>query len=179
VEAIGEKAAVTLFGAGAAHAVAAILALSILASVSAMVLAGPRVYWAMAVDGVFPRSLAVIHPSYGTPLRAILLQSAWSTVLIISGTFEQLLVYTGFSLTLFATLAVAALIVLRVRRPGLPRPFRVPLYPWLPAAYVAFSVWIAVFTVRGRPKETLFGLLTVAAGVPFFLLRRRAMSNEQ
>jgi len=156
--------------------VAAILALSVLASASAMVLAGPRVYWAMATDGVFPRSLALISEVYGTPLRAIVLQSAWTSVLIVSGTFEQLLVYAGFILTLFLALAVASLIVLRIRQPNLPRPFRVPLYPWLPAAYVAFSAWIAVFTLRGRPKESLYGLLTVAIGIPFYFLRRR---NEE
>ena len=179
VVAIGERASVALFGSEATHVVAAILALSVLASASAMVLAGPRVYWAMAVDGVFPRSVALIHPVYGTPLRAIVLQSAWTSVLIVSGTFEQLLVYAGFILTVFLALAVAGLIVLRLRRPDLPRPFRVPLYPWLPGAYVAFSVWIAVFTLRGRPKESLFGLLTVAAGIPFYLLRRRKESEAR
>jgi len=176
VIAIGEKASVALFGAGATHVVSAILALSVLASASAMVLAGPRVYWAMAMDGVFPRSLAAVHPVYGTPLRAIVLQSAWTSVLIVSGTFEQLLVYAGFILTVFLALAVGGLIVLRIRQPNLPRPFRVPMYPWLPAAYVAFSAWIAIFTLRGRPKESLYGLLTVALGIPFYFLRSR---NEE
>jgi APA family basic amino acid/polyamine antiporter len=174
VLAIGERASVALFGPAATSVVSAILALSILASASAMVFAGPRVYYAMARDSVFPPALGAIHPSFGTPARAIFLQSLWTSVLIIfSRAFEQLVIYTGFALSVFAALAVAALIVLRVRRPDAPRPFRVPLYPWLPAAYVAMSAWIAVYSVRGRPKETLYGVLTVLAGIPFYWWSRR------
>ena len=170
---IAEKASVALFGPVATDIMTAIIALAILGAASAMVFAGPRVYWAMAVDGVFPRSLAVIHPSMGTPARAIILQSAWTSVLILSGTFEKLMVWAGFALTVFLALAVAAVIVLRIKRPELPRPFRMPGYPWLPAAYVGFAIWIAAFTLWGRPKEALLGILTVAAGIPFYLLRRK------
>ncbi len=173
---IAEKASVALFGPVATHIVTAIIALAILGAASAMVFAGPRVYWAMAVDGVFPRGLAAIHPSLGTPARAIVAQSAWTSVLLVSGTFEKLMVWAGFALTVFLALAVASVIVLRVRRPDLPRPFRTPGYPFVPAAYVAFSAWIAFFTLRDRPKEAVLGILTVAAGIPFYLLRRKRTS---
>ncbi len=174
VMAIGEKASVALFGPAATHAVSAILALSILASASAMVLAGPRVYYAMAKDGVFPQSIGMVHPSFGTPARAIFLQSAWTSVLILFfRVFERLLVFTGFALTVFLALAVGAVIVLRIRRPDLERPFRVPLYPWLPAAYVAFSIWIAAHTLMDRPQEALWGILTVAAGIPFYWWKKK------
>jgi len=174
VVAIAEKASVTAFGQVAAHFVTGALMLALVGSTSAMVLAGPRIYYAMARDGVFPKAMAAVHPRFHTPSRAIFLQSVWTTLLIyISARFESLVVYTGFALVIFAALAVLAVFVLRVRRPDLPRPYRVPLYPLLPGLFVLAFVVIAVFTFRVFPKESLLGLLTVAAGVPFYFLFRR------
>ena len=170
---IGEKASQALFGPMATHVVAAVMALSILASASAMILAGPRVYFAMARDGLFPKRLGGIHSEYGSPASAIFLQSLWASVLVLSGTFEQLVVYSGFVLVLFSSLAVAAVIVLRLRRPGLVRPFRVPLYPLTPLVFLGFSLWILYFTLRGRPTESLFGIATVLLGLPLYFYWRR------
>ena len=175
VQAIAEKASVAAFGPVATHLVTATLLLALVGSASAMVLAGPRVYFAMGRDGVFPQAIATVHPRFHTPVRAIFLQSAWSSVLIYFwGSFERLIVYTGFTLVVFSALAVLAVPVLRRRRPDLPRPYRVPGYPAVPALFVLVSGWIAVFTLYGRPRESLLGLLTVAAGVPFYLLFRRS-----
>ena len=168
--AIAEKAAVAMFAPVASHMVAAILALALLGSVSAMVMAGPRVYFAMARDGLFPSCVALVHPYRGTPVRAIVLQSGWSSVLIVFfGAFEPLVVYTGFAITVFSAMAVAALIVMRIRHPEAPRPFKVPGYPLIPAAYIAVSIWIVAVATFTRPTESLLGMLTVAAGIPFFL----------
>jgi len=165
---IGEKASLALFGPSATHIVAMIMALSILASASAMILAGPRVYYAMATDGVFPRQLAGVHSQYHSPALAIILQSAWISVLVLTGTFEQLIVYSGFVLVFFSALAVSSVIVLRVRRPALKRPFRVPLYPWTPLLFVGFSAWILYFTLRDRPVESMWGIITALSGVPLY-----------
>lgn len=174
VQAIAEKASVAAFGELASHLMSAILLLAITGSTSAMILAGPRVYYAMARDGVFPRAIADVHPGFQTPARAILLQSVWTTILICFwASLEKLLVYTGFALVLFAALAVCAVFVLRIRRPDLPRPYRVPGYPLVPALFVLASLWMGIFTLRGRPTESLLGLLTVAAGVPFYYWFRR------
>ncbi|HEY7679481.1 MAG TPA: amino acid permease [Terriglobia bacterium] len=173
---IGEKASGALFGPSGADWVSALMALSILASASAMILAGPRVYFAMAADGVFPKRLAGVHRRYATPASSILAQSLWASVLLLTGTFEQLVVYSGFVLVLFSGLAVATVIVLRVRRPELARPFRVPLYPATPLLFVAFSAWILVFTLRSRPTESLLGIATALLGLPlYFYWRRRRL----
>jgi len=172
---IGEKASLALFGPVATHLVSALMALSILASASAMILAGPRVYFAMASDGLFPKRMAGIHSQYRSPASALFFQSLWSSVLILSGTFEQLIVYSGFVLVLFSGLAVASLMVLRWRRPELARPFRVPLYPYTPLVYLGFSAWILVYTLRGRPTEALFGIATVLLGLPLYSYWRRRM----
>ncbi len=172
---VAEQAAAAGFGARVAGMTAALLALCILGSASAMILAGPRVYYAMARDGIFPRGLAAVHRSFGTPARAMVLQGAWASGLIVFfGTFERLVIYTGFAVTLFAALAVGALLILRLHRPQMDRPFKVPLYPWIPAGYLAVSIWILAYTVVERPRETALGALTIAAGLPLYWYRRRS-----
>jgi basic amino acid/polyamine antiporter, APA family len=115
-----------------------------------------------------------VHPRFATPDRAILLQAVWASGLIVYfGAFEPLVVYTGFAVTLFSALAVAALILLHICSPDLSRPFRVPMYPWLPIAYVVASGFILAYTAAERPRETILGPLTIATGIPLYLLRRK------
>lgn len=166
---VAEKAAVALFGAVAAHLVAGLLCLAIAGAVSAMIWAGPRVYYAMAKDGLFPAFFAHTGTRTLVPGQAILMQSLWATVLILSGTFEQLVVYSGVVLATFTGMAVGAVLVLRWRRPGLPRPFRVPWYPFPPALYLAASGVIVTWAALERPVETLWAAATVGAGVPLYL----------
>ncbi len=170
---VAEKAAAALFGATAAHVIAGMLCLSIAGAVSAMVWAGPRVYYAMARDGVLPTVLGETAGGGGAPRAAILLQSAWASALVLSGTFEQLVVYSGFVLTIFSGLAAAAVLVLRRRQPDLPRPYRVPLYPAPPILYVSMATVIAIYTLLERPVESVLALATVAAGAPVYVLLRR------
>jgi APA family basic amino acid/polyamine antiporter len=168
---VAEKAARALLGEVAATAVVAVLCLSIAGAASSMIWAGPRVYWAMADDDVAPRWLARTTRS-DAPVPAILAQSVWITLLVLSGTFEQLVVYSGVALALFSAAAVGSVIVLRRREPELPRPYRVSPYPWVPLAYVAASLWIALYATIERPLESLASLATVAAGVPCYLAWR-------
>jgi basic amino acid/polyamine antiporter, APA family len=114
-----------------------------------------------------------------TPSRSIILQSVWATLLIVFwGRLEPLLAYVGFTLVCFAALAVAAVIVLRVRRPDLPRPYKVPFYPVVPILFVAVSAWMAIFMLRGRPTEAVWGLVTVLAGVPFYFFFRKLRTGK-
>lgn len=168
---VAEKAAVALFGPTAANFITALLCLSISGAVSAMVWAGPRVYYAMAQDGVFPAFLAKLTQKGSTPARAIVLQSLWVTVLILSGTFEQLVIYSGVIVVPFGALAVGAVMVLRRKCPELPRPYRVPLYPLLPLGYLMLSTLIVLYTVMERPLESGWAMATVLAGVPLYFCR--------
>jgi APA family basic amino acid/polyamine antiporter len=169
---VGERAASALFGPVATNIVAGMMALSILASVSAMILAGPRVYFAMASDNIFPKRLARVHEKFGSPAAAIVAQSLWTSVLLLTGKFESLIVYSGFVLVLFSAMALASVIMLRVKRPELPRPFRVPLYPITPLLFVGFSIWILFFTIKGQTKESLLSIVTVLIGLPFYFYFR-------
>lgn len=169
---VAEKAAAALWGPASGRFVAALLCLSIAGAVSAMVWAGPRVYWAMARDGVFASWFAVLDGTTGAPVRAILLQSGWASLLILTSTFEQLVIYSGLVLAVFTAFTVGALIVLRRRQPDLPRPYRVPLYPALPGLLVVLSLIIVGYSLVQRPIESALGLATVLAGIPLYFVWR-------
>ena len=174
-----DAAADRLFGAAGAAPLAAASVVMIAASISAMVLAGPRVYYAMAQDGQFFRALARVHPKFRTPTAAIAAQSAWAGVLVLTGTFDQLVEYTGFAVVLFAGIAVTALFVIRQREPLADRPFRAWGYPVAPLVFAAASFAMVVNAIWRSPATSAAGLLIIAAGVPMFLLfRRRARAQE-
>jgi APA family basic amino acid/polyamine antiporter len=161
-----------------AGAVAAFSIVSIAASISAMVLAGPRVYLAMARDGLFFAGATRIHPRFQTPSRAIWLQAAWSGVLVLSGTLAQLVGYTGFAVVLFAGIAVLALFVLRRRHPQEPRPFRAWGYPLAPALFVAAALLMVLNVLWRDPGTSLPGLAIILAGVPIYFVAVRRRSRR-
>jgi APA family basic amino acid/polyamine antiporter len=171
---VGEVAAGRLFGSAAASLFAALAIVVILGSLSAMTIAGPRIYFAMARDGAFLRHAARVHPSYRTPAIAILAQAVWSAMLVLSGTFDQLLTYTGFAVILFSALAVLSLFFVR-RTPSEAATFRAWGYPWAPALFCLVSFAIVVNTVMEEPGVAFAGLGVMAAGVPvYWWMRHRA-----
>ncbi len=169
---VAEKAASALLGPRASSIVSALLCLSIAGAASSMIWAGPRVTWAMAQDGVVPRALGA-RSGGGAPTTAILAQAVWVTLLLLTGTFEELVVYGGFAIALFSAAAVACVFVLRWRLPQLQRPFRVPGYPWVPASFIVATLWIAGHVLIERPTEALLSLATVLAGLPLYAIWRR------
>lgn len=169
---VASKVAVALLGADAARFVTVMLCLLMTGTMSAMVWAGPRVYYAMAKDGLIPATFCRTGGARGTPINATLLQSLWASVLIVSGSFEQLVIYSGTVLTIFSGLAVGAVLVLRRREPDLPRPYRTPLYPFVPAFFLLVSIAIVWNALHERPLEGVMGIATVLAGAPLYLLWR-------
>jgi APA family basic amino acid/polyamine antiporter len=164
VERIGAAAAAALFGRKGGDFFSAVMSVGLLSTVSAMVIVGPRVYYAMAQDGCFFRGAARVHPRWGTPVQAIVWQSLATAVMILTGTFESLLYYIGFALILFAALAVAGMARLR-RRPTWKRLRAVSWgYPLAPLVFIVASAWMLCYTMALRPKESLLGLLTMAGG---------------
>jgi APA family basic amino acid/polyamine antiporter len=169
-----------LFGFVAGNLLAAFTIVSIAASVSAMVLAGPRVYYAMARDGYFLPAATRIHPRYHTPVRAIAAQAAWSSILVLSGTLSQLVAYTGFAIVLFSGIAVLAVFVLRHREPDAPRPFKALGYPLAPAVFVLASAVMVGNEIWNSPGPSLGGLAVIAAGLPlYWLFARRQKTNRR
>ena len=173
VTAVGEVAVRGLFGAKAATVLSAMISLLLLSSLSAYLLIGPRVYYAMARQGLFFQAAARIHPGFETPGLSILAQGGCAVLLILTGTFEQLLTYIGFALGIFPWMTVAGLLRLRVREPQRERPYRVWGYPTVPLIYLAASASILGVAFWNRPIPSLFAILTVAAGVPAYLVTAR------
>jgi basic amino acid/polyamine antiporter, APA family len=167
---VAEKAAAALWGPASAQLVAALLCVSIAGGVSAMVWAGPRVYWAMAIDGVFPSFFKSLGLNTGAPARAILVQSAWASLLILTGTFEQLVIFSGFILSTFTALTIGSVMVLRRRRPDLARPYRGPLYPVLPATVILVLLIVVAESAIQRPIESVVGIAIVLSAIPFYFL---------
>ena len=163
-----------LFGFAAGNLLAIFTIVSIAASVSAMVMAGPRVYYAMARDGLFVPAAARVHPRFRTPVIAIVAQGIWSSVLVLSGTLSQLVSYTGFAVVLFSGVAVAALFVLRRREPSAERPFSALGYPWAPALFVLASLVMVANEIWRNGATAGAGIAVIAAGVPVYYLMRRA-----
>jgi APA family basic amino acid/polyamine antiporter len=167
-----------LLGAAAGDIMGAVSIVSLLASISAMTFAGPRVYYAMARDGLFLRSAAKVHPDYRTPALSIVAQGIWSTLLVLSGGATALTTYTGFAITLFSGIAVLAVFILRRREPDAPRPFRTFGYPFAPGLFVIVSLlivgnalWADLISplMKGTPLgPSAAGLLVIALGLPLY-----------
>ena len=162
-----------LFGNVAGTVLAIFTAVSIAASISAMVLAGPRVYYAMARDGVFPGAVARVHTRFRTPAIAIVTQAVWSSILVLSGTLAGLVAYTGFAVMLFAGVAVLSVFVLRRREPSAARPFSAWGYPVAPAVFVAASLFMVAYSLYTNNFGERYGLLIIAAGAPIYWLFAR------
>ncbi len=159
----------TLFGGPWGQLVTIPILISIFGAANGIALTEPRVFYAMAKDGVFFQSLARVHPRFGTPALAIVASAAWSALLALTGTFEQLLTYVVFAGWAFYALAAASIFVYRRRRPDAPRPFRTPGYPITPVVFIAVSAAIVVNTLVSRPTQALLGLGIVLLGTPAYL----------
>jgi basic amino acid/polyamine antiporter, APA family len=162
-----------LFGGVTGTLLALLTIVSIAASISAMVLAGPRVYYAMARDGVFPHAVARVHPRFHTPAIAIATQAVWSSVLVLSGTLAGLVNYTGFAVMLFAGVAVMAVFVLRWREPSVSRPFSAWGYPFAPAIFVMASLFMVGYNLYTNQFGERWGLTVIAAGLPLYFVFAR------
>jgi len=154
----------------AANAIAVFTIVSLSASISAMTLAGPRVYYAMAQDGLFLEAASRVHSRFHTPAVAIVAQSLWTVVLVLCGTLSQLVSYTGFAVILFAGISVASLFVLRRRNPHAPRPFLAWGYPWAPAIFVLACGAMVVNEMIRNGATAIAGIAVIAAGIPVYFL---------
>jgi APA family basic amino acid/polyamine antiporter len=165
---VGLVASRVLFGEAGAGLVTLVLVVSLIASASAMTIAGPRVYYALGHDVGRFRSLTRTNAG-GAPSNALLLQGIVASAVILSGSVDEILSYAGFTLALMSALAVSCVIVLRFKRPDMERPFKVWAYPLPPLLFIVVSLWTMYWAFQGRPVESTLALLTVAAGAGIFM----------
>lgn len=173
-ERVAGDAMAAVLGPTAGKIVALAIIISMFSAAHATVITVPRVYFAMARDGVFFQKLCEIHPKFGTPAIAVVTSCIWSAVLAMTGTFEQLLTYVVFIGWIFYALGAAAVIALRIKRPDAPRPFRVPLYPLTPALFVLAAAAIVGNTMISQPGQSAIGIGVVLLGAPAYFLWKRS-----
>lgn len=170
---VATAAASRILGPAGVQAMAAAIMISTFGCANGMILAGARVYYAMARDGLLFASLARLDPVRRTPNVSLVLQCVWACLLTLSGTYSDLLDYVIFAVLLFYILTIAGVFVLRRKRPEMPRPYRALGYPLLPALYLALAGLIEALLLLYKPRYTWPGLLIVLAGIPYYGWWRR------
>ncbi len=172
---VAAEVATIALGTPGRIAVAIAILISTFGCVNGLILGGARVLYAMAKDGVFFRSAATVHPSFRTPVRALALVGVWSCVLALSGSYDALLTYVTFASLVFNALTVVGVLVLRRKKPDMPRPYRVPLYPLTPLVFLIGAGFFTVYIFIGAPREAMIGTALVLSGVPAYWWFRRAV----
>ena len=168
-----------VLGPSGRRLISAGIALSTFGFLNLVILVTPRVFQAMAADGVFLPWLARLHPTYRTPAGAIAFMGVWSIVLALSGTYAQLLDYVVFGDWIFFGLTVASLFIYRARddRTRGEVGFRVPGYPWTPVLFVLAAAYVVASSIVANPKNAAIGTGLLALGVPVYLVSRRRRSS--
>jgi APA family basic amino acid/polyamine antiporter len=170
---VGALAATRLFGDAIGSLFGFLIAFLLLSTLSAMIMTGPRVYYAMGRDGVFFPSFGSVDAKRHVPRSAILLQAGIAIALVLTSTFESLLIYIGFLLSLFASLTVLGLMKIRIREPARHRAYRAPWFPFPPLLFVLGNGWIVLFSLRGNLTTVVWGGVTVLLGLFVFEVEQR------
>jgi APA family basic amino acid/polyamine antiporter len=155
------------------YLMAAAIMVSTFGCANGMTLAGARVYYAMAQDGLFFKSVGKLHPRFRTPAAGLMVQAIWTTILCVSGSYGQLLDYIIFAALVFYILTIVGLFVLRFKQPDAPRPYKAIGYPVLPVIYIVMASGICAALLRYKPQYTWPGLILVLLGVPVYMLWSR------
>lgn len=168
---VGVIAARHVFGQTGAMFTGAVLGVLLISTVSAMTIAGPRVLQVVGQD-IRPLRFLAKSNKDGMPTTAVLVQSGLALIFVATATFDQVLVFAGFTLALNSLFAVGGLFVLRARQPELARPFKVPFFPVTPLIYLALTIWTLAYVAMERPQEVAVSLVLILSGLVFYLLTR-------
>ena len=174
---VATSAMSVVFGDYAAIIMAIFIMISTFGCNHGLILAGPRVYYAMARDGLFFKKVAEINKK-GVPGFAIAIQGVWAVLLCLSGTYSNLLDYVIFAVLIFFTLTILAIFVLRVKKPDIPRPYKAFGYPVIPAIYILTTTFIMIILLIYKPNYTFPGLIIVILGIPVFYLWKKFSRNS-
>jgi basic amino acid/polyamine antiporter, APA family len=170
---VGTAVMQEMFGLTGAKLMAIAIMISTFGCCNGLILAGARVYYAMAKDKLFFKSAGEVHPKYHSPRNALIVQGIWTCLLALSGSYGQLLDYIIFAVLVFYILTIAGLFVLRFKQPQAERPYKAVGYPVLPAIYIVMALFIDVVLLRYKPQYTWPGLIIVLLGIPVYLIWSR------
>ncbi|HBE41083.1 MAG TPA: amino acid transporter [Bacteroidales bacterium] len=169
---VATSAMFAILGDYAAIIMAVFIMISTFGCNHSLILAAPRVYYAMAKDGLFFRKAGEIN-RFGVPGFALVVQGIWAVLLCLSGTYSDLLDYVIFAVLIFFTITILAIFVLRIRRPDIPRPYKAFGYPVIPAVYILTTITIMIILLLYKPKYTFPGLIIVLLGIPVYYLWKK------
>lgn len=175
---LGYTAAKALFGQRTGNLISYAIAFGLLSVISAMIMAGPRVYYAMACDNLFFKCFKCVDEHRKTPGQAIIFQAVLAIAIILSTAFDTLLIYIGFTLSISSIATISGLIKLRLCEPNAHRPYKTFLYPFTPILFIAGNTWIVVHSLVTRPIVAAYGLATISLGVLAFLFFKTSPSCE-
>jgi APA family basic amino acid/polyamine antiporter len=175
---VAADAAASVLGGVGYKLVSVVIIVAVFGCINSSILSAPRVYYAMAGDGLFFGWCRSIHPRFRTPHLALVAQAVWSIVLVALGTYEQLYTYVIFAAWIMYALTTFGVVVLRRKLPALPRPYRVFGYPLVPVVFVLAAIWLVGNLVIERPKEAAWGILIVGLGVPTYFFWKRKAAKE-
>lgn len=178
-EAVAALAVGTVLGPIATSCISLLILISTVGSMNGLILTAPRVYYAMAQDGVFPQPFARINARYRTPMVALIVQGVWAAVLAASGSYQRLFTDVIFTAWIFYGLAATAVMVLRHKQPQRERPFRVPVYPWLPLLFCAGATGLVLSTVLKQPGSAFTGIGLVIAGLPVYFYVTKPLRTQR
>ncbi len=176
---VGTKSAASLFGVHISRYFSGAIAVGLLSVLSAMIMTGPRIYYAMAKDGVFFDLFGKVNGLRRTPVYSIFLQAGIAIIMVVTASFDRLLIYIGFTLSLFTMLTVAGMIVLRKRQPAFKRSYKTFGYPITPLLFIMGNLWIVYFSIKSRPIASLFGLGTIGLGLLVYIYFSRKRQNHE
>jgi APA family basic amino acid/polyamine antiporter len=170
---VASEAVSVVLGSAGTTLVVIIILVSTLGGVHVNVLTSPRIYYAMAQDKLFFKSLAEIHPKHGTPALSLIISGIWSSLLVFSGTFYQIITYVVFVSWIFYAMSCAAVIILRYKQPELKRPYRTWGYPIVPMIFILLSGFLVINTIVSSPLNALIGAGLILTGLPAYLYWKR------
>ena len=175
---IGYVAFENLCGGGLTAVFTVMILIAVTSTLNSTILSGARIYYAMSREGLFFKRFGQLHKEFDTPSQALWLQFGWTVILILSGSFNQLLTYTVFVMVVFGALSGIGLFILRRKQIQQEKPYLAWGYPVTPIIYILITCWIMINTFMDQPQETLAGIILVSSGIPFYYYFRKKVTKE-
>ena len=167
-ELVMSDAASIFLGSQGGAIITVIILISLIGANNGFILTSARINYAMAKNKLFFKQAASIHPKYKSPSNALIIQCVWACILTFTGTFNQLITYIIFASWIFYGMSAGAVIILRIKNPELNRPYKTPLYPWIPIIFILFAIFLTINTIMEAPRDAGIGALLILAGLPFY-----------
>ena len=167
-ELVMSDAASIFLGSQGGTIITVIILISLIGANNGFILTSARINYAMAKNKLFFKQAASIHPKYKSPSNALIIQCVWACILTFTGTFNQLITYIIFASWIFYGMSAGAVIILRIKNPELKRPYKTPLYPWIPIIFILFAIFLTINTIMEAPRDAGIGTILILAGLPFY-----------